>query len=73
MISARSLVEMCCIGNAIEVLVNGILTHREVTTTSLSGASAGIQANAGANTFYDDFIEVLPNPTARPARAFFCP
>ena len=57
-IARGDVLSMRCIGNAIEVLVNGILTHREVTTTSLSGASAGIEANAGANTFYDDFIVV---------------
>lgn len=57
-VARGDVLSMRCIGNAIEVLVNGILTHREVTTTSLSGASVGLQANVGANTFYDDFVAV---------------
>ncbi len=51
-------VSMRCVGNTIEVLINGVFQHREVSTTSLAGASAGFQANAGANTFFDDFVVI---------------
>lgn len=39
-------------GAMIRVYVNGIVVHEELCITSAAGASIGIQANAGASTFF---------------------
>jgi len=40
------------VGGLIRIYVNGVPIHEEVCITSAAGTSFGIQANAGANTFY---------------------
>jgi len=40
------------VGGLIRIYVNGVPIHEEVCITSATGTSFGIQANAGANTFF---------------------
>lgn len=39
-------------GALLRIYVNGVPIHEEPCITSIAGSSFGIQANAGANTFY---------------------
>ena len=41
-------------GSLLRIYVNGFPVHEELCITAATGASFGVQANAGANTFFDN-------------------
>jgi hypothetical protein len=45
-----------CVGVILRVYVNGILTSETAMTHHFAGAIVGVQGDAGASTFFDDFV-----------------